>query len=418
MDDSLRPRLRRRAHDRVVGGVAGGLADRYGWPVGLLRAGFGAGAFVWAVAAYRALVDASFDLGLNGDAVVFLARLFALAPVVYLALWILVPREDVNASPLGRAAHAAARPIPTLRSWLGIALLVAGAAVLADQLGIWQPNVALAIALIAVGIALYRRDEARTDEPHSASALEGERRTDAGIDAPGSAPTVPIPAVRREPRERSPLGWLVLGVAALAVGVTAIANDLGDLDLELAVYPAIALAVLGAGLLVGTIVGRARWLIAPALLLVPFTLLSSVVHVPLSGGFGDVFVSPQLGEGSPAVHRRVLGQIYLDYSALAGSDEQVRLEATTGLGQITVMVPFDAHVVVTGRTGMGLVGVGREFTNRGLDRSLERRWEPRRGDGPTITLDLEVGIGDVSVVRMPPTRQQVRELEREEASSP
>jgi hypothetical protein len=37
--------------------------------------------------------------------------------------------------------------------------------------------------------------------------------------------------------------------------------------------------------------------------------------------------------------------------------------------------------------------------------------EPRRGDGATITLDLETGIGDVWVYRMAPTPQQLRVLE-------
>ena len=41
--------------------------------------------------------------------------------------------------------------------------------------------------------------------------------------------------------------------------------------------------------------------------------------------------------------------------------------------------------------------------------------EPKRGDGATITLDLETGIGDVWVYRMAPTRKQLHALEKEQA---
>lgn len=112
--------------------------------------------------------------------------------------------------------------------------------------------------------------------------------------------------------------------------------------------------------------------------------------------------------GQVAVHR-VVGQIWYDTTPPVGSRTRLELEATTGLGQISVTVPFDAHVVARGRTGLGRVWIGNEGTPHGLDRVFERRWEPRRGDGATIVLDLEVGIGDVTVYRTSATRQQLRE---------
>ena len=62
----------------------------------------------------------------------------------------------------------------------------------------------------------------------------------------------------------------------------------------------------------------------------------------------------------------------------------------------------------------GVVHAGRAVSDTGFEASLSTTMEPRRGDGPTITLDLETGIGDVWVYRMAPTRQQLRELEKEQ----
>lgn len=403
-----RPRLRRRAEDRVVAGVAGGLADRFGWPVGLLRVVFGAGAFVWATLVYQAVFGAHIESGL-GSGVAFLASVAGFSAVVYVVLWIAVPREDLPASALQRAGRQAVRPLPVLRSWAGLALLVAGGVVLADQLGIWQPNVGLAVGLIVAGVLLYRQ-EARVEEaPRPARLVE-----------PGAAeaPEPYVPRVPREPRDRSPLGWLTLGVAALAVGGVAIASSVGDLELRLVVYPSIALVVLALGLLVGTMIGRARWLIAPALLLVPVVFLSSVVAVPLEGGWGRLVVEPDsMSEVPSAPVRRIGGDVYVDLQWLQGETGRVEIEASSGFGQVIVVVPFDAHVVATGRAGLGEIGFGSVATALGLDRTLSRTWEPRRGDGATIVLDLEIGIGSIEIYRLQPTRRQVRELEREEEAA-
>jgi len=53
---------------------------------------------------------------------------------------------------------------------------------------------------------------------------------------------------------------------------------------------------------------------------------------------------------------------------------------------------------------------GRRETERIVDATLSTPWEPRFGDGPTITLNLETGVGDIWVTRLPPTRKELREL--------
>lgn len=390
----------------MVAGVAGGLADRFGWPVALVRIVFGTGAFLWGVAAFS-LLGAGYlrvDLAPGGGLGGIVAGLLAFAPVVYALLWIAVPREDRPRSALGRGLHQAARPLPALRSFLGMALVIAGGAVLAEQLGIWETNVALAVGLIAAGVWLYRRDADR------AVGASGARPPE---EAPATAAeTLPlsVPAVRRAPRERSPLAWLTLGVAALAVGVTATVGSLGELEIPLVVYPSIGLIVLAGGLLVGTMLGRARWLIAPALLLVPVTLLSSVVDVPIEGGYGGRDYAPDSVSEVADEYRLILGRLGLQLEGLKGESGLVEIDATVAFGEVFVVVPFDAHVVATGGTGLGTVSFGRSGTAMGLDQTLARVWEPRLGDGTTIVLRLEAGVGDVSVYRLAPTRRDRREL--------
>lgn len=417
------PRLRRRVTQRVVGGVAGGLADRFGWPVTLIRAVIGFSVFVWVIVALAAATPDQFDLSLLPSGLIGGS---AAAVVLYVVLWMTVPEEDQPHSALGRAVRpvgqAAARPVVRsatwLRSWVGLLLVLAGGAVLAEQLGIWRTNVAVAFGLIALGVMLYRR-EPNTPTPSDGVPVSTAAGPVSASSAPVAAePTASLPVVRRAPRERSPLGWLTLGLAALVVGVTATVDSLGDLELRLVVYPAIALLVIASGLLVGTIYGRARWLIAPALFLVPATLVASVVRVPLEGGFGRLAVSPDSASEVESTYRRIAGSIDLDLSKMATGDERVDVDATIGFGDMWVIVPYDAHVVVTARAGLGEIGVGRRVTTFGTDRELERRWEPRFGDGATILLDLEIGVGNVAVYRLRPTRRELRELERLEERAP
>ena len=66
----------------------------------------------------------------------------------------------------------------------------------------------------------------------------------------------------------------------LVVGIAAILQNLGALDIRLVRYPALVLLILGVTILIGAFAGRARWLVLPAILVVSFLLLASVVTVP------------------------------------------------------------------------------------------------------------------------------------------
>ena len=376
--------LRRSASDKVIAGVAGGLAETFGVSSLAVRTLFGL-------------------------AFVFIAwqvwTLLGIAIVAYVLLWIFVPRDDIGVSPAGRLT----RRFPRIGPAIEVLLLLLGAAAIAAQLDGW---LVWPVLLIGGGVLLYRHDAGRGVPRSTAPSAPG-------VTPPATLPPTsvepPLPRAPRPPRERSPLGWLGLGIALLVAGIAAIAQNLGALDIRLVRYPALALLILGVTMLVGAFAGRARWLVLPAILVVPFLLAASVVTVPLEGGFGNLYERPASSAAVHGSYRRVAGDIYLDLTALTGTQAAPQLGASTGFGTISLVVPFDAHVLLSGSAGAGSIHAGRLVSDTGFEASLSTTLEPRHGDGATITLYLETGIGDVWVYRMAPTRQQLRELEKEQA---
>lgn len=394
--------LRRRATRRLVAGVAGGLADHYETRPIWFRLPFGASALIVGVLAAGALSDPN-NAGAVGSAL--LSLLAIIAVLAYLLLWWLIPREDLPESAARRLSHR----YPSARRWPGIALLGFGIALLLDQLGVWRPNVVLAFALIGTGVLLYRRESAVLE------VREPARATTTGATTPGAttATTLTSAAPPRVPRERSPLGWIAFGVMLLVVGGAAMWATLTSATPRIATFPALGLLVLAAGLLVGSVFGRAKWLILPALLIVPVMLATSPIRLPLEGRFGDTYVRPRdLGELVGA-YRNTAGVIFIDLKRFQGrSGLELPLQASTIFGSVNVLVPYDAHVQARGYAGLGNVWLGRRSAG-GPAASLSRTLEPRFGDGATFILRLETGIGDVSVTRYAPTRKELRELRRE-----
>lgn len=374
--------LRRRASHRLVAGVAGGLADYYRTRPIWFRLLFGGSALATLLAALM-------------DDVELIAILAFAATAVYLLLWWLVPREDLPES----AAQRLGRRYPSAGRWPGLILLGIGLAVLLAQLGVWRGDVVVAFALIGAGVLLYRREES------SPRVEPAERPPTATIAQP-----LPLPL---PPRERSALGWMTIGVAMLVVGGALIWANAADATPRLVGVPALALLVVSAGLLIGTVYGRARWLVLPAILLVPIVLMTSVVRLPLEGRFGGLNASPGTLAEAAGPYRVSVGRISIDLTQFEEQDVFLTLSASAAIGDIWIVVPYDAHVVAQGYTGYGSVQVGDEGFDSGIEVSFRSSSEPRWGDGMTVDLTLEAGLGSVNVYRDYPTRRELRELKAE-----
>lgn len=117
--------LRRSTTNKVIGGVAGGIAEAYNWDPTLVRLGF-----------------------------VVLTLTHGIGLMLYLALWLFMPSG--SAATAGAVEPSAYFSPPTDRNRvLGYALLAVGGLILANVLHISVP--VMAVALIAGGWYLLRR---------------------------------------------------------------------------------------------------------------------------------------------------------------------------------------------------------------------------------------------------------------------
>jgi hypothetical protein len=212
----------------------------------------------------------------------------------------------------------------------------------------------------------------------------------------------------RRKRERSPLGWLTLGTLLLAIGVAALLDQSDVVDVTPVRYTALALAVLGVGLLVGTLWGRARWLILLCFLLVPFVLAASLIDVPLSGGTGSRFYQPLTSGEIQPDYRLAAGQMQIDLRNVVLDQTPTTITATVAFGDLLVVVPNDVTVAIHGSAGAGVVRVRSvpfDPSDREVDGVrvlLDETFIPPNGGIGAITLDLKVGFGQIRVYREAP----------------
>ncbi|MBW3664770.1 MAG: PspC domain-containing protein [Actinobacteria bacterium] len=348
---------------------------------------------------------------------------------------------------------------------IAIALVMLANRVLGALFGpVWFADAALdrfgfPIALIAIGAAVLwfgqrnrgeaapdqqarsRADAAATDElPHVAASEQPTGTADPvpGTTAPtgSTAPTepaspteptvptepgpssvaVPAPAatppgstvtsrpVLRRPRprrQRSILGRVTVAITFLVVGTTALLDQLEVIEFHAAHYLALALLVVGSGLVVGAWRGRARGLILLGALLVPPLIVASAVQglpVDVADGMGQRFVVVASADDLVSRYKLFAGELTLDLSQVALTEGQHELDAAVGFGQLHVIVPPDVAVEAISEVRGGELNV--------LGRSRAGwRTQLRVSDAGTsgvLVMNLEVGFGRVHVIRAAP----------------
>jgi phage shock protein PspC (stress-responsive transcriptional regulator) len=392
-------RLERRVDRRVIAGVAGGLADYTNLPVWVVRVAFALLAFM-------------------GGAGLLL----------YVAGWLLMPAEgEAESVAQGISHRALAGP-----AWAGALLLFIGAALLANHAFFVAPAVIWGLGFIGLGLYLFFRadqtNRENTPGPGSwtssatgtqtldpASAAVGSTVAGPGIATPPAGPDTLLPdapppppvyaapraavRARRPVRERSLLGWFVLGLALAAVGLLNLLDQIGAVSPRPVVYPALALAIVGAGLLLSAWIGRARWLIVVCLLLVPVAAALGPVHVPIEGGFGNRYYVPATSGVLNSPHRLIAGQMTVDLRALGAQSPAPTVTASVVAGRLRVFVPDDATIALSGHVSAGVATVfGSSISGRNLDLG---QMEPVSASAPDVILRLDVTYGNVTVERVP-----------------
>jgi phage shock protein PspC (stress-responsive transcriptional regulator)/predicted membrane protein len=410
--------LRRDRANRVLGGVAAGIARTYGIDVTLVRV-------LWIIAAIA-------WIGIPA----------------YVVAWIAIPPDD------GSSAEERPRDIGLL---VGLALVGAGALIAANHLVPQSLRMGGRfigpLFLIAGGVAILvlRRpgrpngqEPTRAGDAAPATAAAGatsaaapattlaaatttttvpgrplpesptQRTPGVPVAEPVSAwtQTAPWPTIRdarrlqrRERRSRRPrpfLTPLTLSVLLVAAGVTSFLQAIEVIEVNVTLAIAIATCAVGAVLVLSAWVGRARGLILLGLLLVVATAVSSTIDVPLRGGIGEDRYRPAHVADVLAKYELAIGHMSLDLRDVApGPGETLDVNASVGIGRLQVNVPSSARIEVDAHTGAGSILLfGRH--DDGWHRDVIRSVDGDPGAGGVLHLKLRVGAGEIDVHRFQP----------------
>ena len=333
------PRLMRSRTDRVIGGVAGGLARYLNIDATVVRIGFVAGILLW------------------GTSI-----------LLYIAALFLMPEEPADGAP-----DATARPAVQLPSFEGRnrTLAAIGVVVLILILGPIALGLTLAAGLLALPLALLV------------------------VTALGVAWAVTGRKPESDPGSIARLTVLGLGILTLLfvlfVGAFWAAAAGGD--------GVIAGLVIAAGvvLVVSAFARPARGLILPALVVAISAGFVAAADVDLDGGVGEKRYHPRSAADVRSQYEIGAGDLRVDLRDvdLPAGERHVRVDV--GMGHAIVLVPDDVCVSTTADLGMGHVhAFDREGS--GVDVDWENLESPAPGNAHLV-LDAEVGFGALEVRR-------------------
>jgi phage shock protein PspC (stress-responsive transcriptional regulator) len=416
---ATRPRRPRRG--RKIAGVAAGIANRYRIDPVLVRVGF------------------------------VVATIYGGAGILfYLLGWLFLPEEDDEVSPveslLGKGRSSTSSGFTIL---LGIVLVpVLGWFFGGSPIGTFPTW----MSLVVIGGLLYLLHQSRghlgpvrpvadpvaptmpmTSAPMSASMSTPpappqadvpltppagtpvnvpppveERTTPPAWDPLGAAPfawdlpepAAPEPEEPPEPaakKRKSRIGTMTVGLALVAAAGMSFATG-GWITPQHIV--GVVLAILGLGMVAGAFVRGGRGLIALAVPLSVAGLALTVVTPGEYRGIGDLTAQPTTLAQVERDYERSVGDVTVNLTSLPVTDEVVKVKARTDIGNVEVIVPADADVVVTCEVERGNVEcLDREES--GLELKIED-YESLGDDGPgglQVELKVEANTGNVEVHR-------------------
>lgn len=396
----------------MLAGVAGGLGDYFGVDPAIFRLAF-----------------------------VALALFGGSGFILYALGWLFLPVRGST----GSLGEDMVRRVGGGRSAGGLVLILIAALVIIGNTRILQGGLVWAAILIGIGVLLFRNgsdDDGDADGsgrsevsdrrpvpppmPDDENLLNDPLLTDSGSvdvgDTESRAPWAPSGTIAPErplppppiaddgwrptpqtgppepPRPPSLLGRITVAATLIVIGAVALLENLTPVDLQPAHYFALALTVVGGGLIVGAWFGRAHGLIALGVVgVVGLTAATATPNLP-PGGMGDPVHTPQTVAELREPFELGVGEMTIDLTELDTTPGQdIDVVAEMGAGSLQVVVPDDAGVIVDAQAQLGEIDVLGQNTG-GSGVSLSRETAGTEGS-PTFALDLSVGLGEVVVER-------------------
>ncbi|WP_030436591.1 PspC domain-containing protein [Actinoplanes subtropicus] len=210
---------------------------------------------------------------------------------------------------------------------------------------------------------------------------------------PPRAPRPPKP-----PRERSKLGRLTFFAVIVVIGLMAVLGMAGA-HITVSAYFAAALVTVALGLVVGAWFGRARGLIALAILLSIGLGVSTGVE-RWGGQVGNSIYRPQSVAEIADRYDFTAGNVTLDLSAIDFTGQSETITLTMKLGQLRVLLPptVDTTATLSLDTGRAMI-LGHQYDGRSVNDETVTDLGSDGNGGGTLKLDLQMDTGSVEVNR-------------------
>jgi hypothetical protein len=194
-----------------------------------------------------------------------------------------------------------------------------------------------------------------------------------------------------------PIGRIILGLLLVFVGLAWALDTADVLTLRWPVILAVALVVVGIGLVVDARRGMNGGLLATGIVLTALLLVSSLAPVRVAGPVGERVAAPTSIEAVDDRYEMAMGSLTVDLRQVDMPAGDTEIEVQLGMGELVVRLPEGVAVEIRGRVGAGEIqALGRSAAGVGV--SLDEVF-PDADAEATLILELQVGLGKIEVRR-------------------
>ncbi|MCW2829876.1 MAG: hypothetical protein JWP31_568 [Aeromicrobium sp.] len=313
--------------------------------------------------------------------------------ILYVAAWLLLPADDEDTSIVAGWLNLDKNEEQVRVAGLVGAVIIATLSVVGDSSWSWWGDtpwwiVPFALVFYVFWVRPRRRREARAQRQAASdpATIVDDHASPARADRQRSS---------RQRQPRSPaLLLLTASLAAIALAGTWIYEETqGDIDWT--TYVAVALAVVGVGLLIGTSYGHGGPLIAVGLVLAITLAIGSVFP---DGRIGEQTPTPTVAADVKASYRHGIGLLELDLSTVSDPDRLLGRTITVraGVGQTRIIVPDGLNLDVSTDLRVGEVSLFGRHAD-GPDIALtDSADQPGQ---PSLSIKVDQKVGDIEVIR-------------------